>query len=192
MSCHISMNVRCLLWRKGVPRSGWLAELARRTGLPRARINSFLNGDTDDAALEQHEVAMLAEIVGLGEEADHLRHAGYALDDCDVLSENLRYLLNSLGRGGKKALAGDLGVDPTTLSRWLNGSFVPQTSTLRQLVSNFGLPPNTDLEEDPIFLSAEPISATERRSWLHGRIEDLQADELRALYPALRRLLEER
>ena len=61
------MNVRCLLWRKGIPRSEWLAEITRKTGLPRARVNSFLNGDTDDAALEQHEVAMLAEMVRVSE-----------------------------------------------------------------------------------------------------------------------------
>jgi transcriptional regulator with XRE-family HTH domain len=137
-------------------------------------------------------LAMFGEVVGAGDEPDNLRHAGYALDGCNVLVENLRYLLNSLGRGGKKVLAGELGVDPTTISRWLNGSFIPQTSTLRQLISHFGLPPHTDLQEDPIFLSAEPISATERRNWLHGRIANLPPDELRALYPALRRLLEDR
>jgi transcriptional regulator with XRE-family HTH domain len=169
-----------------------LTELARRTGIPESRIRLFLNGDIDDVDLKQHEVTMFAEVVGLGHEPDHLRHAGYTLGDCNILVENLRYLLNSLGRGRKKVLAGELGVDPTTLSRWLNGSFVPQASTLRQLVFRFGLPPATDLQEEPVFLSAQPISETERRSWLHRRIDDLRPDELGVLYPALRRLLEDR
>jgi transcriptional regulator with XRE-family HTH domain len=151
-----------------------------------------LNGEIEDARLDQKEVEMIAEVVGLGSEPDQLRHAGYALADCDVLIENLRYLLNSLGRGGKKTLAGDLGIDPTTVSRWLNGSFVPQTSTLRQLVSHFGLPLDIDLRVEPVFLAAQPTSAVERRNWLHNRIEGLRPDELRALYPALHRLLEER
>lgn len=192
MSRDVSINVRCLLWRKGVPRAEWAGELARKTGIPFARISAFLNGDLDDVALDSGELSMLAEVVGLGDEADNLRHAGYAFGTSDLLAENLRYLLNSLGRGGKKALAGEIGVDPTTLSRWLNGSFVPHTSTLRQLLSHFGLPPETNLEQEPIFLSAQPISAVERRKWLHERIDSLRSDELRDLYPALRRLLEER
>jgi transcriptional regulator with XRE-family HTH domain len=192
MSSHISINVRCLLWTKRVPRGEWASELVRKTGIPLARINAFLIGDIDDANLNPQEVAMFAEVVGVGIEADNLRYPGYAFANSDLLTENLRYLLNTLGRGGKKGLAGEIGVDPTTLSRWLNGTFVPQTSTLRQLISHFGLPPNTNLEEDPIFLSAHPISAAERRNWLHERIEHLRSDELRDLFPALRRLLEER
>lgn len=192
MSCHISTNVRYLLWRRGVDRSEWANELAEKTGIPKDRIRSFLVGDIDDAALGADELAMIAEVVGLGDEPDNLRHAGYAFADADILTENLKYLLNSLEHGKKKDLARAIGVDPTTLSRWLNGSVVPQRSNLRQLVFHFGLHHDTNLVEDPIFLSVEPVSATERRKWLHERIDKLRPDELSELYPALRRLLEER
>jgi hypothetical protein len=151
----------------------------------------FLNGHIDDADLKQDEVAMLGEIAGLGPDADYIRQASYGPDERDVLKENLQYLLNSLGRGGKKVLADELEVYPTTLSRWLNGS-VPHASTLRQLVLHFGLASGTDLRKDPVFLSAQPISQTERRDWLHSRIDNMRVDELRELYPALQRLLEER
>lgn len=192
MGCNISTNVRCLLWRKGLSRSEWLPELMRKSGLSHTWLVRFLNGEIDDAELNRHELAMFAELVCVGDEPDNLRHAGYAFDGCNILVENLRYLLNSLGRGGKKVLAAELGVDPTTISRWLNGSFVPQTPTLRHLISRFGLPLDADLYEQPIFLSALPISIVERRGWLHKRIDDLPPDELKALYPALRRMLEER
>jgi hypothetical protein len=38
----------------------------------------------------------------------------------------------------------------------------------------------------------EPVAATERRRWLHARIEALSPDEFRELYPALRRMLGDR
>ncbi len=47
---------------------------------------------------------MLAELVGLGNEPEQLRHEGFALGGCDVLRENLKFLLSSLGHGGKRLL----------------------------------------------------------------------------------------
>jgi transcriptional regulator with XRE-family HTH domain len=108
------------------------------------------------------------------------------------LAENLRFLFSGLGHGGKKSLASKLGIDPTTVSRWLSGAYEPQPASLSQLVSEFGLPSGTNLEEDPVFLSIEPVSLIERREWINKRINVLSSDELRELFPALRRLLEER
>jgi transcriptional regulator with XRE-family HTH domain len=95
---------------------------------------------------------------------------------------------------GTKAdeLWGSLGVEPTTVSRWLNGSYKPQASNLRRMVTYFELPPDTDLRETPLFLSEEPVALTDRRNWLHSRLNALSSADLRDLYPALRRLLEER
>src|SRR5262245_7372697 len=144
MTSQISINVRWHFWRREVPRNEWLPELARITGFPRSWVSLFLNGDIDDADLKQHEVTMLGKIAGLGTDVYHVWIAGYGPYESDVLKSNLRYLINSPGRGGKKVLAEELGVDPTTLSRWLNWSFVPHASTLRQMVSHFGLASGTD------------------------------------------------
>jgi transcriptional regulator with XRE-family HTH domain len=132
---------------------------------------------------------ILAEAVGFTDDPELLRHEGYVLGDYDILRENLRYLAGSLGHGGKKGLAAGLAVDPTTISRWLSGSFDPQNSTLRQLVSYFGLPLETDLRTDPLFLSAQPVSIIDRKIWLHAKIDNLGPKELTDLYPALRKLL---
>jgi hypothetical protein len=43
-----------------------------------------------------------------------------------------------------------------------------------------------------VFLSVEPVALKDRRRWLHTRLDALNPDELRDLYPALRRLLDGR
>jgi transcriptional regulator with XRE-family HTH domain len=122
----------------------------------------------------------------------NLRFGDLVSDGCNVLVENLKFLFNTLGRGGKKSLAHELGVAQTTVSRWLNGSNEPKAYNLRQMIIYFGLKPETDLRETPVFLSVEPVALTDRRNWLHGRLNALSSYDLRELYPALRRLLEEK
>jgi len=143
-----------------------------------------------DAEISAPLMRTLADALEVDEE--NLRFADLPRDRGNVLSENLRLLFSTLGHGGKKAIALELGIDPTTISRWLSGAYEPQLASLRQLVSYFGLPPDTDIQEDPIFLSVEPISVIERRNWLHGRVNALSSNELRELFPALVRILEER
>ena len=192
MSYRTSVNVRYLLWRKGVPRTEWEQWLAARTAINPRTVKSLVSGTLADEQVSAEDGVQLGLAFELADEGDNLRFADFASDGCDVLVENLKFLFNTLGRGAKKALSRELGVVPTTVSRWLNRSFQPHASTLKQLVSHFGLPPDTDLCQAPVFLSSEPVSMTERRSWLHGRLDALSLDELRELYPALRRLLEER
>jgi len=64
----------------------------------------------------------------------------------------------------------------------------PQPATLRELASHFGLPAGTDLTVEAIFLSDQPVSAPDRRKWVHERIDALPADVFRELFPALKRL----
>src|SRR5579862_6429005 len=101
MSSHVSVNLRYLLWRKGIQRNEWLSLITRKTGLTSMRVSLLLRGRIEDADLNSQEIGMLAEVAGIGGEPDHLRLEGLGLADCDVLRENLRYLLNSLGHGGK-------------------------------------------------------------------------------------------
>ena len=105
------------------------------------------------------------------------------------MNNRFNHFFNQLW-GGKKALAAEFGIDPTTVSRWLNGASQPIERSLRQIGAYFGVPSGVDLRSDPVFLSAEPVALSERRRWLMERLESLPADEFRELYPALRRLLE--
>lgn len=191
MSVHISVNVRYLLRRAGVPVSEWASWLAVQASLELQTAKLLVTGQLSDVQVSDNDLRKIGDAFELGDQ-ENLRFQGFAFEGCDVLRENLLFLMGSLGHGGKKSLALELHVDPTTISRWLNGSFEPQASTLHQMVLYFGLPPTTNLCEDPIFLSQEPVSARDRRKWLHHRIDTLTVEELRELYPALRRLLEQR
>jgi len=163
-----------------------------RTSLGAHLVKPLISGRLADEHVRDEHVRELGLVLELGGDAENLRYPPPGLDRGKVFRENLRFLFNSLGRGGKTNLAVDLEVDPTTISRWLNGSYEPHSTTIQRLVSHFGLPLGTNLFEEPLFLSAEPAAMTERRQWLHSRLDGLSVDELRELYPALRRLLEER
>jgi transcriptional regulator with XRE-family HTH domain len=189
MASHqISQNARFLLWRQGVPTQEWTSWLCRVPNLSRPVISGLVSGELDDAAVSEEQLAAVAEGFGLGE-VEELRYSDFAKERADVLQENLRYLFGSVEHGGKKALARALEIDPTTISRWLNGSYPPQGPTLGRLVSHFGLPEGTDLRKDPVFLSAEPLASLERRRLIRSAVDALSEREFRELYPALKRLL---
>lgn len=192
MDHQISRNVRYLLWRKAVPRERWGLWLLGRTSLTRHAVTGLVRGETDDTSIPVEELRELARALDVDEEGESLRYSDLAAEGVNVLVENLRFLFDSLGRGGKKVVAIELGVDPTTISRWLCASCEPHPGSMHQLVAYFGLPAGTDLREDTVFLSAEPVSLTEQKKWVHDRVLSLGAKEFRELYPALRRMLEER
>lgn len=189
MSIRISNNLRFALWRQGIPRTQWITWVAARCELGSPLVRAVVDGSAPDDQVGETECSQLARAIGMAAEAETLRFADMVGADCDVLRENLAYLMNALGHGGKKALAAKLSVDPTTISRWLNGASQPSEATLRQLATHFGVPAGTDLRSDPVFLSLEPVALSERKQWLVSRLESLSADELRDLYPALRRML---
>ncbi len=121
-----------------------------------------------------------------------LETANVAKDADDVLRENLRRLIGSLGPSGQKRLAQGLGFDPTTVSRWYRGKHKPNPTNLGKLRGGFGLPEGTDLRTEPLYTSTDPVGEAEQKAWLHEQINRLDADALRELFPALERLLRER
>src|ERR1700745_3569054 len=154
MSHQVSINVRFLLWGRKIARPDWEAWLAARATIPPETTKRLIRGTLMDAQITSRQLRAIAEAVGSDEES--LRSVDLPRARGNVLLENLRFLFGTLEHGGKKSLASKLGIDPTTVSRWLSGGYEPQPASLSQLVSEFGLRPGTDLQEDPIFLSAEP------------------------------------
>jgi transcriptional regulator with XRE-family HTH domain len=188
----LARNTRFLLWKQQIPRDQWGSWLEARLSWSATRIKQLVRGHLDDSRLGYEEVSELSGLFGMNADEQDLRYRDLVTERCDILRENLTYLIDSLERGGKKLLAEALSIDPTTVSRWLNGSFAPNKPTLISLSNYFGLPLGTDLTRDPIFLSADPIAEAEQRQWVATHLKDLSADEFRLLYPAFRRLLEDR
>jgi transcriptional regulator with XRE-family HTH domain len=190
---RVSTNVRFLLWKAGVRREEWVSWLESRSALGLYRARDLVAGLTVDDAISESELLELARLFDLGAEGESLlRFDDFTQTRVNVLTENLRFLLDQLPHGGKQQLARQVGVDPATISRWRSGSHSPEGPSLRSLILAFGLPAETDLKRDALFLSAEPISGAAQRKWLHERIENLSPNELHAHFASLKRLLEDR
>ncbi len=107
----------------------------------------------------------------------------------DILVENIRHLIDGLPHGQKKEFAAKLGVDVTTVSRWIGGAQHPTKKKLKEIGKYFGLPPGTDLDSEPIFLWTDPVSEAQIKNWLMEQIQQIDGKTLREIFPALRRLL---
>ena len=181
----VTRNIRYLLWKEGEERRNWETKLSVWLGCSPERAVDLLEGDGE--ALTAKEGEILAKKTGLkiGELSGDL----LAVHGVDVLTENIRHLIDTLPHGQKKKFAAKLGIDVTTVSRWLNGAQRPTKTKLKQICNYFGLPPETDLGTDAVFLRTGPIGESQIKNWISDKIERLDGKTLSEIYPALRRLL---
>jgi len=180
----LTLNIRFLLWREGVKRDEWIAKLADLLGCDINRAQGILGGAADP---ESQEVALIAKPYKVG--VNKLRTQSLVAEEkVDVLSANIRHLIDGLVHGQRRQFAAALGVDVTTVSRWSTAAQRPTKTKLMRICDYFGLPVATNLETDPLFLSLEPVTGREMKGWLHEQIDGLDADTLRNLFPALQRL----
>jgi len=181
----LTLNIRYLLWREGVRRDEWAAKLADLLGCDIRRAQEILSGGVD---LQPKEISAMAKAYKVG--VNDMRTLNLlSKEKVDVLTANIRHLIDGLAHGQRKHFAAELGVDVTTVSRWSTAVQRPTKTKLGRIRDYFGLPIAMDLEGDPIFLSLDPVTGSEMKSWLHEQIEGLEADTLRNLFPALQRLL---
>ena len=139
-----------------------------------------------DGGLQLEEVERLAEVVH--QPAEELMQANL-LEGIDVLNRNLEHLFGTVLHGAQKRVAESLGVDTTTVSRWAAGKLAPNQTNLTRIARFFGIPGDIDLKSEPIFLSLDPPSVTEKREWLVKAVQSLGEREVVEYYPALRKLL---
>jgi len=178
-------NIRYLLWKEGADRNDWPSKLAKWLGCPLQRAEDLLEGEGGN--LTPKEKKALEKATGLAPEdlsGNLLEKHGE-----DILVENIRHLIDGLPHGQKKKFAAKLGVDVTTVSRWIGGAQRPTRKKLEAIARYFGLPPGTDLDSDPIFLWTDPISESQMKSWITENIQEADGKTLREIFPALRRLL---
>ena len=193
MAHQVSQNVRYLLFQRGCAREQWVPWLESHTPIAPGKLAALVGGRLDDSLIGDADLQHLAQALGLPADAAELRFSDLLGESqLNVLAENLRYLLESYPRGGKKQLAEALQVTPTTVSRWLSKETGVSSGQLNKLNQYFGLPVRTDLRSYPLFLDAEPAAVSQRRKWALAQLEGLPDDAFQSLYPALKRLLEDR
>lgn len=181
----VTRNIRYLLWKEGEERRNWETRLSVWLGCSPDRAADLLEGDGE--ALTAKEGEILAQKTGLkiGELSGDL----LAVHGVDVLTENIRHLIDTLPHGQKKKFAAKLGIDVTTVSRWLNGAQRPTKTKLKQICNYFGLPLETNMESETVFLWTGPIGETQMRGWIWEKVEQLDGKTLREIFPALNKLL---
>src|SRR5262249_21357701 len=179
-----SENLRYLLWKSEVKREDWIAQLSAWAKCHKSRAEEILNGATLET-VEQEEIAKNTDV---SEEA--IQTERFLNDKVDVLWENIKFLTEKDNTGEKLVrLARAIGVSQVTISRWRNRAQRPEDAQIAKLALYFNLPARTDLKTDSIFLSLYPIGHLERRNWLKHQIDQLNAEILDEIFPALRRLL---
>ena len=182
---NLTLNIRFLLWRDGVKRDEWAAKLAELIECDISRAHEILGSAVD---LEPQEVAIIAKAYKVT--VNKLRTQNLVSEEkTDVLSANIRHLIDGLAHGQRKQFAAELEVDVTTVSRWSTAAQRPTKTKLKRICDYFGLPVATNLESDPVFLSLDPVTGNEMKRWLHEQIEGLDSDTTRNMFPALQRLL---
>ena len=185
MMDRLMRNFRYLLWKEGVERKDWRSKLAEWLGCSLQRAEELLEGN--GKALTPKEKKTLEKETRLAPE----NFSGNLLEkqSVDILVENIRHLIDGLPHGQKKEFAAKLGVDVTTVSRWIGGAQHPTKKKLEEIGKYFGLPPGTDLDSEAIFLWTDPVSETQMKSWLMEQIQQIDGKTLNEAFPALRRLL---
>jgi transcriptional regulator with XRE-family HTH domain len=181
----VGRNIRYLLWKEGVEGKDWQSKLAEWVGCPLRRAEDLLEGRGDPLTLKEKKALANAARLSLEDLSGNLLEKNGA----DILAENIRHLINGLPHGKKKEFAASLGVDVTTVSRWLGGAQRPTKKKLEEIGKYFGLPPGTNLDSDAIFLWTEPISESQMKSWITETIHLTDGKTLREIFPALRKLL---
>ncbi len=180
-------NLRFLLWRERIGRNDWAHTLANWIGCPETSAEEFLGGHGPAFSLTSREKKAIAAKIGI--QPEDLSKDLLEKNSVNVLAENIRHLVGTLPHGQKKQFASTLGVDATTISRWINRGQRPTRKKMDDICQYFGLPAGTNLETEPIFLRLDPISESQMRSWISEKINQLDGKTLREIFPALKRLM---
>ena len=182
----VAVNIRYACWKASQKHEQWPSLLAtwlgrrEEVGLATAILCDFQTPTSE-------QIESLAKALHIDEQ-DLVFTTMPTAEGVDLLSENLKRLLASTGNQTKGALAKEIGVSPATLSRWISGGQVPDTSARRRIAVFFGLRSPEELAESPIFLSYLPVSHGERLAWLNSRLQVIASHELHYLFPALLRI----
>ncbi len=183
----VSKNLCYLLWKDGVEKTQWTTIVSSWADCDKKRAHQLLTSSS--AKLSDSELTFICRIHGLSQE--DFFYSDYLEKDSEVniLKENLIWMLNTLSYGKKKELAEKINKQPITISRWIKGRQTPSETTIKKLREIFSIPSNIDLKSTPLFLYPYPTIEAEQKTWLHSRIDELPANELRNLFPALQKLL---
>jgi len=182
---QFTLNLRWLMSQRANAPSEWGGALEKlsRSVLGYSRALGLLWGADPKAS----EVEMLGELVGF--DAEELLSVPLYGRDQSVRRMNFQYLLDALPKGAAQEAAQSIGITPSQLSRWRQGVENPRATNVRKLLRFHGMDPDIDLDKVPLFLSMEPVSGYQQKKWVADRLMEMPADQMAAIYPALKKML---
>jgi len=182
-----ALNLRFLLRQRNPDPESWPGILrSKGVGICQTedRARQLLNG----AEIRNDEVEAAFGCFDFGQ-PDDLRSARlFEQSGESVLKLNMGFLLATLPHGWKRRLAHRLDIKQETISRWINKGVPPEKKNVRGIIRFFGLPDNTDLYEDPLFLSMSPLGVFAQKAWLQQQIERTSAPDFGRVFPALEKI----
>lgn len=178
-------NLRYKLYLSTRDTTQWERIAREKLRIRTYHVRAILEGEEMPEPEEQERVADWC-----GASLEDLKSAPiYPADREGMTKANIAFLLDSLGHGGKKQVAGRLNVRAEQLSRWGSGQQIPHAGNLRELLRYFTLDPDTDLGTVPLFLVNFPIHGEARKKWLVKAIQELPPDKLDPHFESMRKLL---
>lgn len=183
-----STNLRFLLWQKNVPRKEWLRKVANWFNGDLQRAREILNNET----ISKRELDFFQKNFDYSEDEimEILQGNLLSNNQISIFMENLDYLLEQLNDKRSKILS-EIGISSSTYSRLKNNQQTPNSHTRKKICDFFGINEATNLSEEPLFLSLEPIGIYLQKQWLYERIDKISGTEFQRLFPALRRIFDE-
>jgi hypothetical protein len=109
----------------------------------------------------------------------------------NILQQNIEFLFAVSHHGIQVKVATLLGINKSTVHRWTSHKVAPKRKWFPALCEIFNLPSGTDLEVELVFLEPDNFTPDQKKTWLHSKVDQLAEDDLRLLYPALKRLLDD-
>lgn len=188
---QIYLNIRYLLWTNlptPVMRDQWPSLLAQwlhpalgNGSFQRATEILFAKGRPLSVS-EQQAIASAT-----GEVEDLFNSVLYDVDE--TLGRNIKFLFDIGPHGTQSRVAKELDINPSTIHRWIANKSKPSQKRLPELRDVFNLPADTDLQNELLYLDPDCVTVEQKKAWLHDRIDTIGGEDLKLLYPALKRIL---
>ncbi|MDA7618291.1 hypothetical protein N8703_03230 [Verrucomicrobia bacterium] len=180
-----ALNLRFLLRRQSPDPETWAGILWRK-GIceSKARALDVLKG----AEIRGNELQVAFKCFDLGHPEELGAAPLFEQDGESVLKLNLEFLMSTLPHGWKRRLAHRLDIKQETISRWTTNGVPPEKKNIQGIIKFFGLPDDTNLREDPMFLSMSPLGVFAQKLWLQQRIEQTSGSEFGRVFPALEKI----
>lgn len=172
----------------------YIASMARNSLIGEERFRNILLGVVKP---EEMEKSRLFELLQIDDES-RIRFENEDMRDLSVesirkrfVANNIAELFSNLQHGDKEKVANELGVNPSTITRWKRGEVTPSVKTLGKIARFFGLESAEAITGGYLFYKLEPATIREKRDRIVEKLLSLDDATFDAIYPALERLVRE-